>query len=73
MLQNRVRYQKLGWAWGGTEYCQLIKDMNEQKRMEHCLKLFSDEEDFQDVVFSDECSVKMVHFMRCCLHKNREP
>ena len=42
------------------------------KRIECCLKLFSDKEDF-DVVFSDECSVMMEHFTRHCFHKNREP
>ena len=65
--------RKLGWTWSGTKFCQLIEDMNKPKRMERCLKRFSDEEDFHDVVFSDECSVKMERFMHRCFHEKREP
>ena len=69
---RRVR-RKLGWTWSGTKYCQLIKDVNKPKRMEHCLKLLADGDDFSDVIFSDECSIKIERSTRRCFHKIGEP
>lgn len=69
---RRVR-KKLGWTWCGTKYCQLVKDVNKPKRMEHCLKVLSDGDDFADVIFSDECSVNIERSTRRSFHKVGEP
>ena len=69
---RRVR-KKLGWTWSGTKYCQLVKDVNKPKRMEHCLKVLSDRDDFADVIFSDECSVNIERSTRRSFHKVGEP
>ena len=69
---RRVR-RKLGWTRSGTKYCQLIKDVNKPKRMEHCLKILADGDDFSDVIFSDECSVKIERCTHRCFHKVGEP
>ena len=53
----RLVRKKLGWSWSGTKLCQLIKDVNKPKRMEHCLKTLSDRDDLEDIIFSDKCSV----------------
>ena len=69
---RRVR-RKLGWMRSGTKYCQLIKDVNKPKCMEHCLKILADGDDLSDVIFSDECSVKIERCTRRCFHKVGEP
>ena len=69
---RRVR-KKLGWTWSGTKYCQLVKDVNKLMRMEHCLKVLSDRDDFADVIFSDECSVSIERSTRRSFHKVGEP
>ena len=69
---RRVR-KKLGWSWSGTKYCQLIKDVNKPKRMEHCLKILSDGDDLEGIIFSDECSVAIERSTRRSFHKVGEP
>ena len=64
---RRVR-KKLGWSWSGTKYCQLIKDVNKPKRMEHCLKILSDGDDLEDIIFSNECSVTIERSTRRFFH-----
>lgn len=66
-------WRRLGWTWSGTKYCQLIKDVNKPKCMEHCLKIPADGDDSSDVIFSDECSVKIERSTRRCFHKVGEP
>ena len=56
---KRARF-KLGWRWSGTKYCQLIRDVNKIKRLAFCQQLVANEEQFQDVIFSDESSIEAV-------------
>ena len=65
--------KKLGWTWSGTKYCQLVKDVNKPKRMEHCLRILSEGDGFEDVTFSDECSVSIERSTRRSFHKVGEP
>ena len=51
----------------------VIKDVNKPKCIEHCLKILADGNDFSDVIFSDECSVKIERSTRRCFHKVGEP
>jgi len=51
--------QKLGWRWSGTKNCQLVKDINNPKRVQHCLNILHNEDTFYDVIFTDECLVKI--------------
>ena len=55
---KRLR-KKLGWVQTGTKYCQLIREPNRAKRLEFCQQCEEDGETFDDVIFSDECSVHM--------------
>lgn len=65
---RRVR-RKLGWRWSGTKYCQLVKEVNKPKRMQHCLNILDNQDDFSDVIFTDECSVKIERYTRRSFHK----
>ena len=55
---KRLR-KKLGWVQTGTKYCQLIREPNRVKRLEFCLQCEEDGETFDNVIFTDECSVHM--------------
>ena len=58
----------LGWTFRGSAYCQLIRDVNKQKRWEHR----SDK--FANVIFTDECSVQLeMHRRRCCRKEGEPP
>ena len=65
---RRVR-RKLGWRWSGTKYCQLVKDVNKPKRVHHCLNILHNRDTFNDVIFTDECSVKIERYTRRSFHK----
>jgi len=55
----------LGWTFRGSAYCQLIRDVNKQKRLDFSLDHRQD--NFANVIFTDECSVQLEsHRRRCC-------
>ena len=62
---KRLR-SKLGWVQTGMRYCQLIREPNRAKCLEFCLKCLEDDETFDDVIFSDECSVQMEKHAKIC-------
>ena len=69
---KRLR-QKLGWVQTGTKYCQLIREANRAKRLEFfCLKCLEDNEQFDDVIFTDECSVHMEKHAKLCFRRRWE-
>ena len=69
---KRLR-KKLGWVQTGTKYCQLIKEANRAKRLAFCLKCEEDGETFDNVIFTDECSVHMEKHARICFRRMWEP
>ena len=60
----------LGWTFRGSAYCQLIRHANKEKRMEWALQYqyYS----FDDVIYTDECSVKLESHRRFCCRKKGE-
>ena len=61
----------LGWTFRGSAYCQLIREQNKRKRLEWALKFKDD--DFSDVVFTDESSIQQQSHRRFCCRKRGEP
>ena len=55
----------LGWTFRGSVYCQLIR---EEKRLEWAHDNLGD--DFTDVIFTDECTVKSETHRRFCCRKH---
>ena len=49
--------QSLGWTFRGSAYCQLIREVNKRKRWlwAHVHKY----DNFNNVIWTDECSVQM--------------
>jgi len=66
------RQTSLGWTFHGSLYCQLIWESNKLKRLEWAQKHINDE--FDDVIWSDECSVQLeTHHCFCCRKKGEAP
>ena len=65
---KRLR-RKLGWVQTGTKYCQLIREANRDKRLQFCLKCLEENEQFEDVIFTDECSVHMEKHTKLCFRR----
>ena len=62
----------LGWTFRGSAYCQLIRDVNKQKRLDFALA--NDHDNFANVIFTDECSVQLEsHRRRCCRKEGERP
>ena len=61
----------LGWTFRGSAYCQLIREVNKQKRLEFARTHRSD--NFDDVIFTDECSIQLESHRRRCCRKQGEP
>ena len=56
----------LGWVCSRPKYCQLVRELNKQKRVEWCTERIATQDDFDNVIFTDECSVKLG---RLCFRK----
>ncbi len=61
----------LGWTFWGSAYCQLIREPNKVKRLAWALKYKDD--DFSDVVYTDECTIQQESHRRFCCRKRGEP
>lgn len=61
----------LGWTFRGSAYCQLIREVNMAKRFEWAVN--NRDETFDDVIFTDECTVQMECHRRFCCRKQGEP
>jgi len=64
ILQNR---RLLGWVYRGSAYCQLIRSVNKEKRLEWARDHLHDT--FDDVIWTDEASVQLETNRRFCYRK----
>ena len=60
----------LGWTFRGSAYCQLIRDANKAKRLNWAREHLRDT--FDDVIWTDECSVQMESHRRFACRKRGE-
>ena len=65
-------HRERGWVSTQPHYCQLIREANKLKRKEWCKKQMDANEQYEDVIFSDECTVQLDHHARLCFLKERE-
>ena len=65
--------RELGWTYGGTKYCQMIRAVNKVKRLDWA-KNNENNLSFDNVVFTDETSVQIeTHRRFCCYKRGRKP
>ena len=69
---RRSRKQQ-GWTLQRTAYCQLIRDANKVKQLEFAQRVLESGDTFQNVIFSDECSISLQSYRRTCFRMADEP
>ena len=67
IVRNR---RQLGWIYRGSAYCQLIRHTNKVKRHEWAQAHLND--DFSDVIWSDETTVQLENHRCFCYRKDGE-
>ena len=63
----------MGWTFRGSAYCQLIRDSNKLKRLEWARSNPYSDEAFENVIFTDECTLQLESHRRFCCRKRGEP
>ena len=62
--------KQLGWTYRGSAYCQMIRAVNKEKRLEWAREYLCESEDgFGDVIFSDESTIQLETHRRYCYRK----
>ena len=69
---RRARH-KLGWRATRPKYCQLVREANKKKRLDWCSERLAENDQFDNVIFTDECSVQLDSHGRLCFRKVNEP
>ena len=65
---------ELGWAAKKTRYSALIPEVNQEKRAEWCTEQqTTGDMDFDDVIFTDECTVQLESHRRITFYKKGQP
>ena len=68
---KRMR-QSLGWVATRPKYCQLVRQVNMDKRLSWCKDMLKTKETFDNVLFTDECSVQLDNHGRLCFRKKNQ-
>lgn len=51
--------KEAGYTASAPRYCQMIREVNKVKRVDFCKQLVLDNDNFNDIVFTDECTVQL--------------
>ena len=65
---KRIR-KKLGWVQNGAKYCQAVRPVNCFKRDLFARNCIDRNETFDDVIFTDESTIKLERHVRRCFRK----
>ncbi|CAC5371052.1 unnamed protein product [Mytilus coruscus] len=65
--------KSLGWTRSATQYCQMVRHQNKPKRLDYALRCLADNEQFDDVIFTDETTVKIQTTTGRSFRKEGEP
>lgn len=68
---KRARKAK-GWVCTRPHYCQIVRDLNKRKRYLWCRYLKDTNERYENVVFTDECTVQLERHSRVCFRKKHQ-
>ena len=72
-LSSVLRWRNdLGWTAKGTKYCQMIREVNKEKRLKWAME--NQDMTFQDVIYTDETTVQIeTHRRTCCYKRGCKP
>lgn len=59
----------LGWKFGRTSFIPMIRDANKEKRLNQAEEWLKSGETWHDVLFTDETTVALERFARCCFRR----
>jgi transposase len=65
--------RKLGWTFASTKYAQMVRVVNKEKRLLFCNDILSRGDTFDNVVFTDECTVRCQRFLSKQFRRKGEP
>lgn len=68
----RLARKKLGWSSKSTQYCQTIRNQNKGKRFAYAVKCVKEKDNFNNVIFTDESTIKIQTSTRRTLYKDGE-
>ena len=68
---KRVR-KKLGWLKSGVKYCQLVREANRVKRLAFAQQCQEKDDNFDDVIFTDESSIWLESHAKLCFRRFNE-
>lgn len=63
----------LGWLATGSKYCQLVREANRVKRLEFAQLCLRNQENFEDVLWSDESCIQLDWNGKLSFHRWWEP
>jgi transposase len=69
---KRLR-KSLGWMSTKTRYCQLVREVNREKRLQFALECLRSGDTFDDVIWTDECNVQLDWNGTLTFHRWWEP
>ena len=64
--------KEAGWICTQTRNCQMVRDANKIKRLEFCWKIIETNDDFGNVIFTDESSVEIERATTIRFHEQGE-
>ena len=70
---HRERYNSLKWRFSTTHYCQNVRPANKVKRYEFAKANLDLLRNSKDLIFADECTVKLEQHKKKCAHRVDEP
>ena len=65
--------QNLGWVSTVPRYCQLIREINKEKRLAFCKQLENTNDTFENILWTGECSVQLERHSKRCYRKKGKP
>ena len=64
---------ELGWVHQNARYCQMVRDANKGVRLEWAKRMIEEEEQFDNVVFTDESTFQVEYHARRAYRRVGEP
>ena len=65
--------KKLGWRKCGPRYCQIVREANRVARLAFAQQCLDNNEDFDNVIFTDESTIWLERHGKVCFRKEETP
>ena len=69
----KILRKKLGWLGEKSRYCQLVREVNREKRLIFAQQCIQSKDQFDNVIWSDECNVQLDWNGSITFHRWWEP